>query len=375
MKITLVLGAFFPVPPIMGGAIEKVWFALAKEFVRRGHEVLLISRTMPQFPREEEIEGVKFLRVPGFDTPKSMVWLKFLDLVYSLRVKSILPAADVIVPHTFWLPILLRDAKRGQVYVHVGRFPKGQMRFYRHVARLQAPTADLARAVATEAPSLATKISIVPNPGPLRATVAPVSIDQRGKIILFVGRVHPEKGVHLLVEAFAGSKHASAAGWKVIVVGPTEIKLGGGGESYWTELKRLADGADVVFRGPVFDATQLAGEYDNARIFVYPSLADKGESFGLAPLEAMTHGCAVIVSALGCFRDFVSADETGLVFDHRGADPVMALRMKLESLIVDPALLSRVAAAGYAKSADYSLERVVGQFLADFNSIIPEAHV
>ena len=36
MKITIVLGAFFPVPPTMGGGVEKVWFTLAPEFVKRG---------------------------------------------------------------------------------------------------------------------------------------------------------------------------------------------------------------------------------------------------------------------------------------------------------------------------------------------------
>ena len=35
MKITIVLGAFLPVPPVMGGAIEKSWFTLAQEFVSR----------------------------------------------------------------------------------------------------------------------------------------------------------------------------------------------------------------------------------------------------------------------------------------------------------------------------------------------------
>jgi hypothetical protein len=30
MKITIVLGAFLPVPPVMGGAVEKSWFALAR---------------------------------------------------------------------------------------------------------------------------------------------------------------------------------------------------------------------------------------------------------------------------------------------------------------------------------------------------------
>ena len=375
MKITIVLGAFFPVPTIMGGGIEKVWFALSKEFARRGHEVVLVSRAMPQFPREEEVEGVRLLRVPGFDSPRNIVWLKFLDLVYSLRVRSILPKADLIVPHTFWLPILLRDTSRGKVYVHIGRYPKGQMRFYRHVARLQAPTADLAHAVADEAPELAPKISIVPNPGPSLTRNEPVPIEQREKVILYVGRVHPEKGVHLLVEAFAGAKRALFAGWRLIVVGPTDVKLGGGGENYLAELKRLAVGADVIFRGPVFDSAQLANEYDNARIFVYPSLAEKGESFGLAPLEGMTHGCAVIVSDLGCFRDFISAGKTGIVFDHRAADPVMVLRSRLEELVVYPALLSRMAAAGYAKSADHSLEQVADQFLADFNSIVSDSDV
>jgi len=65
VKITIALGAFFPVPPIMGGALEKVWFALAQEFVRRGCEVLQISRAHPELPTEEIVEGVRHLRVRG----------------------------------------------------------------------------------------------------------------------------------------------------------------------------------------------------------------------------------------------------------------------------------------------------------------------
>lgn len=43
------LGAFLPVPPVMGGAIEKSWLALAQEFVSRNHDVTIISRALPQF--------------------------------------------------------------------------------------------------------------------------------------------------------------------------------------------------------------------------------------------------------------------------------------------------------------------------------------
>src|SRR5438132_513235 len=257
MKITIALGAFFPVPPIMGGAVEKVWSSLAHEFARRGHEVLIVSRAVPQFPRSEVRDGVKYLRVPGFDTPRSIIWLKFLDLIYSIRVLPVLPRADIIATHTFWLPILLRSSKRGKIYVHVGRYPKGQMRFYSHVARLQTLTRALARAISEQAPDLAPKVSVVPNPAPERQTPGPPpSLAEREKIILFVGRVHPEKGVHLLVEAFAGKPFAFQD-WKLVIVGPAEIKLGGGGTDYLLDLKRRARDAAVVFRGPVFDPLAL----------------------------------------------------------------------------------------------------------------------
>src|SRR5439155_20815739 len=190
MKITIVLGAFFPVPPTMGGGVEKVWFTLAPEFVKRGHEVVMISRKTAELPREEMIDGVKHLRVNGFDTPRSLFWLKFLDLIYSIRSVSVLsasspigrirpvadrtdssrgePLADIIVTNTFWLPILLRNSKRGQVYVHVARYPKGQMRFYGKAARLQTPSAAVAQAVAAEAPRPAQRITVIPYPAPRR---------------------------------------------------------------------------------------------------------------------------------------------------------------------------------------------------------------
>jgi glycosyltransferase involved in cell wall biosynthesis len=371
MKITIVLGAFFPVPPTMGGGVEKVWFNLAPEFVKRGHDVVMVSRKMPELPREEMIDGVKHLRVYGFDTPRSLVWLKFLDLIYSLRTMSILPRADVIVTNTFWLPILLRNSKRGRVYVQVARYPKGQMRFYGKAARLQAPSHAVARAIVAEAPRLANKVSVVPNPGPTSA-ISPPAIGDRDKIILFVGRVHPEKGVHVLVDAFASGARAAFANWKLMIVGPTQTKLGGGGEAYSASLQRAATKADgkITFAGPIFDPAELASVFRNARLFIYPSLAECGESFGLAPLEAMTHGCGVLVSNLDCFRDFIRDGESGFIFDHCHQPIAETLRDKIDSVISDETLLARVAAAGYEKSAEYSTGRVAEQFLKDFDSVI-----
>jgi len=384
VKITIVLGAFLPVPPIMGGAVEKVWFALSQEFARRCHEVVFVSRALPELPRSETRDGVRHLRVRGFDTPRSLLWLKFLDLIYSIRTMSILsairtdsscgePAADIIVTNTFWLPILLRNAKRGQVYVHVARYPKGQMRFYGNAARLQAPSRAVARAVAAETPKLAQKITVIPYPAPRSTSeIEPPPFAEREKTILFVGRVHSEKGVHLLLAAFANAARTIFADWKLVIIGPTEKKYGGGGGPYLAALARTAEQAQdkIIFRGPLFDPIALEREFRSARLFVYPSLAEKGESFGLAPLEAMAHRCAVLVSNLDCFHDFIREGETGFVFDHRAANPSDALREKIENALADETLLARVAEAGYRKSAEFSLAKVADQFLNDFNSLV-----
>ena len=102
---------------------------------------------------------------------------------------------------------------------------------------------------------------------------------------------------------------------------------GGEGEAYLRQLRRSAALARdrVVFRGPIFETAVLEGEFRAARIFAYPSMATRGETFGLAPLEAMTHGCAVLVSDLKCFHDFVSTNETGFVFEQGSSDPADSL--------------------------------------------------
>jgi glycosyltransferase involved in cell wall biosynthesis len=376
MKITIVLGAFLPVPPVMGGAIEKSWFALAQEFISRNHDVTIISRALPQFARHEIVDGVRYIRVRGFDTPRSLLWLKILDLVYSRRVRGVLPTADVLVTNTFWLPLLVRDSSRGKIYVHVGRYPKGQMRLYGRAARLQAPSSEVADAIKREMPSSALKVIAIPYPRPQTISAEPpLPLEARAKIVLYVGRVHPEKGVHILMEAFARLRRSDFADWKLIIVGSTDSREGGGGEDYLRQLQQSAAVARdrIVFRGPIFDAAILEKEFRAARIFAYPSLALRGETFGLAPLEAMAHGCAVLVSDLKCFHDFVAPNETGFVFEHGAPDPTDSLVQAFRHLLSDAIRLQRVARAGRLKSEEFSSARVADKFLMDFESLVSDA--
>lgn len=370
MRITIVLGAFFPVPPLMGGAVEKVWFALGQEFVRQGHVVTQISRAHPQLPARETIGGVIHRRVRGASQPRTLVWLKFLDLLYSLRVRRILPPADILVTNTFWLPILVRTTKRGQVYVHVQRGPKGQMRFYAHAARLLAVSRAIADQIVAEAPQLRDKVRVIPNALPFR--LEPAFNAQRSQTILFVGRVHPEKGIELLLRALTYLAPEILAAWKIRIVGPHEIHLGGGGADFLRELQVLGEhsGARVEWPGRIFDPEKLAAEYRDSLVFAYPSVAEKGEAFGVAPLEAMAFGCAPLVSNLACFRDFIEDGVTGFVFDQRAPEPEKALATRLADLLgLGPEQIMRIGAQARARVAQFEVETVARRYLEDFSSL------
>ncbi len=370
MKITIVLGAFFPVPPLMGGAVEKVWFALAQEFARLGHEVTQISRSHPDLPAAEEIERVQHLRIRGHAQPRSIVWLKWLDLLYSLRVRRILPQADILVTNTFWLPLLVRRPDRGLVYVHVQRGPKGQMRWYAHVARLLAVSRAIADQIVAEAPHLRAKVRVIPNALPFRIDPAPHTREQT---VLFVGRVHPEKGLELFLRALSHLPTEMRTGWKVRIVGPHERHLGGGGDAFLQRMQELGEwsGARVEWPGKIFDPADLAEEYRSSLVFVYPSVAETGEALPVAPLEAMAHGCAPIVSDLPCFRDYIADGVTGFVFDQRGTEPEKNLAIRLADLLgCGREEIMRVGERARAKAAEFAVETVAQRYLEDFASLL-----
>jgi glycosyltransferase involved in cell wall biosynthesis len=368
VRITIVQGPFLPVPAILGGAVEKVWFALGREFARQGHTVTHLSRAHPKLPPLEIIGGVKHERVSGFASQASFGRRMLCDFWYGLRVIPKLPPADILVTNTFWLPALERRRSRGHVYVHVARYPKGQLKLYRK-ATLQTVSEPIRRAILDEDPSAADRVRVIPYP--LSDKYLRPEVGSAGKTLLYTGRVHPEKGVLLLIEAFAQLTEALRAAWKLKIVGPWEIAYGGGGDAYLEELKRAAApvGAQVEFVGREFDEVRLIEHYRTASVFIYPSLAERGETFGLAVLEAMAAGCAPLVSELACFRDFVRPGENGVIFNHRAAEPRQALGAALTTLLNDAAGIERLRANAWTTARDFTLTKIANQFLADFASL------
>ena len=370
MNITIVQGAFLPVPPLLGGGVEKTWSDLAPEFVRRGHRVTYFSRRFESLPNEETRDGVQHVRVPGFNAPRSMLLYRMLDACYAWRVRRRLPPADIVVTNTIFLPVMIRNPQPGKLYVHVARFPKRQMRLYRHAARLQTVSGAVADAIRAECPSASDKVRVIPNhlsshPPPLDAAELDAPRPRR---ILYLGRIHPEKGLDILLRAFGSLPDKD---WRLRLVGPVDARRGGGGPGYKAELDALcAPFRDRVEWVDFVSGDELIRQYRESSIFVYPSVAEKGETFGLAPLEAMALGCATVVSGLECFRDFLVDGETGLMFDHRVPRPEETLRTQLQKLAGDETMRVRLARRGYETARQFTRERVATLYLEDFESLL-----
>jgi glycosyltransferase involved in cell wall biosynthesis len=369
MKISIVQGAFLPVPTRRGGAVEKIWFALGQEFARRGHDVTHYSRLCDGLPETEMIGGVRHVRVRGADTPASLVALKWQDLLYTRRVARRLAQADVVVTNTFWAPLLFSPRRHGSLWVHVQRYPKGQMHLYRRAARLQTVSRVIAEAITTQVPWIRSRVCVIPNPlPPLVGLAQPVPRDPN--LVLFVGRIHPEKGLELLVEA-AGLARRRAPGLRFRLVGPCEARFGGGGEEFHVQLKALADrlGAAVEFTGPVFDEAVLATHFASASVFVYPSLAAKGEASPVAPLEALARGCPVVTSDLACFDDTIGRGTYARRFDHEARDAAARLLKAITGVLSDRDAWTSASAAAACHARQFSVERVAGEYLSGFAAL------
>ena len=101
-------------------------------------------------------------------------------------------------------------------------------------------------------------------------------------------------------------------------------------------------------------------------------MAERGETFGLAPLEAMACGAVPIVSDLACFRDFISPGVNGLVFNHRVADPAAQLAQEILTIASDPHRRCAMAEAALAVRHSHHPATIAHLFLDFFDELIQQ---
>ncbi len=380
MRICIINGFFLPVPPVSGGATEKSWYQLARQFAARGHDVTFVSRQWPGFADDETVDGIRHVRRRGFDHRRKLWRNLLLDFIWSWRVFFALPNADIVVVHAVTLPAWLGWLKprAGRVVIMTGRMPKGQYRRYRHIARVLAPSSFVRDKVIAENPSLAHVTRVTGYPIDCQLMNRRDDSPKTEEIVIgFIGRLHEEKGLRLFAEAVKIlSADPGLPAWRVLLCGPSDVSRGGSGQAFRDQIAEIITSAitrdRLTLLEPQFDTAALARIYQGIRIFCYPSLAEQGETFGVAVAEAMAAGAVPVVSHLACFTDFVHHEKNGLVFDHRASSAAAELAAAFARLLRDRALLNALASSAVRDAQAYDYPRYATALLDDFYSLIDQ---
>ncbi len=328
-----------------------------------------ISRRWPGVPDRESQDGITHLRVSGFNHTRHLILNLLLDFLWGLRVSAVVPEGDAVICNTIALPVWLRRTKpsAGAVCVMIGRAPKGQVSLYGSVDRLYVPSSSIAAQIRSRSAADRTRVTGYPIDWGAQAAEA----KQGGNPIMigYVGRLHPEKGLSVFLEALKLlTERTGIPAWRAKIVGPSRISEGGGGEDWVEVLRRDAGGAlgaRVEWVGPEYDAGRLARLYGSMDVFCYPSLAEKGETFGVAVAEAMAARCAVVVSGLSCFSDLVVDGETGLTFDHTSRGSATRLASCMERLVSNGKERNEMALRGQAHAKRFDYPAVSRHILGD----------
>jgi glycosyltransferase involved in cell wall biosynthesis len=170
------------------------------------------------------------------------------------------------------------------------------------------------------------------HPGPVER---PEPLRDATFIIGTIANLRPEKGLNLLLEAFAAVRRP---GLKLFVVGS-----GPSLEELQALSRQLGIAPDCLF---LPGKPQISAEMRMIDIFVLPSLS---EAFSNALLEALASGCAVVGSDVGGTPELIHDGKTGLLFRLGDSQDLAA---KLRILIEQDGLRQQLRCAAPAFARD-----------------------
>jgi glycosyltransferase involved in cell wall biosynthesis len=199
-------------------------------------------------------------------------------------------------------------------------------------------------------------ICIIPNGIDVPA-LAPKSPDPRRQL-LFLGRLHPKKGVDILLRAWKVVARRFPD-WELRIAGPDQ-------DGHAAAMRALAAQLQldrVVFVGPLYGAQKLDA-YRQASLFVLPT---HSENFGLTVGEALAAGTPVIVTRGAPWQQL--SDHGAGWWIEIGLEPLIACLE--QALWTPPQEIEEMGRAGHEwMRRDFSWERIAGEFLASYRWLI-----
>ena len=268
----------------------------------------------------------------------------------------------VISPHGEFSPwALCQKAIAKRIYAPTLLWPS-----LRHVAALHALSETELQQIRDF--GVHTQTVVIPNGVPASAVVQvrdaeaglrrfPKLRDKR--IVLFLGRLQPQKGPDVLLEAWSAVQQAVPSA-HLLMAGPGDASTE---TSLRAQVRRLGLEASVTFAGPLFGIDKKAA-LSVAELFVLPS---RSEGQSIALLEAMASNLPVVVTAAANFPD-VAASRSGLVSTLVPSE----LAYAVVTLLHDAALRREFGQNGRAVvEREYTWDRIAGRMRDLYCTLLP----
>lgn len=328
MKLLHVVASYLPATRY-GGTIVSV-HGLCRALAARGHEVHVFTTNVDgrqdsdvPLDRPVTVDGV---HVHYFQSrwARRIYWAPALDRALQDEIHSF----DVVHTHAIYLWPMWAAARRARASrVPYVMSPRGMMEkglienkssiqksvliatFERRSLEQSAAIHVTSRREAEELRAFGFNLPrIIEIPNGVDAAAADGDVTERvnavvgaGPYVLFLGRLNWKKGIDRLIRALTFVPSA-----RVVLAGPDD-------DRYTTVIERLASECGVrdriVFTGEVSGADKSM-LVSRARALILPSYS---ENFGNVVLEAMAHGCPVIVTPEVGAADLVREHSAGLV--------------------------------------------------------------
>lgn len=317
------------------GGGERYVLDLCGESVRQGHQVTVVTRGVTEVDRRFSHLPLDIVKIPLGGT---------LDFSSPRRIAKLLLSMedDVVVHvHTFKDAEIVARAKclignRKAVALvctrHLVKSGKNSFRWrfiYNAIDRLIFVSALARDAFLSSSPVIdKTKIMVIHN-----SVVIPSECEVRGKdegksLLLFTGRLSQEKGMEVLLKAFARLDDNNVC-----------LRVcGTGSEQYVRSLRQLATDLGVAnrveWRGFV---ENVYNEIAEATVCVAPSVWQ--EPFGLTIIEFMSQGRPVVTTSNGAQSEIITDGEDGVLVSPGSVDE---LTTALQQLLNDAHLRRRI---------------------------------
>ena len=343
-----------------------------------GHEVYVFTFRDPNLVDDEE----RVIRSPGFPLADTGI---FLSWRYSREAKALLQSMDVIhVHHPFLsgrlalhychpvdIPIVFTNHTRYDLYaqVYMPRLPEeiseGLLQAYmpsfcEAVDLVISPSPGMERVLREL--DVDSNIEIVPNGVELTRFIqaeplsrADYGFSEKDVLLLYAGRLAPEKNIDFLLKAFAGVTQA-VENVRLLIVGDGPLK---------EELIKLIEDIQIV------DAVQFTGMIPYENMPGYLAMCDAfvtasvTEVHPLSVIEAMGASLPVLGIISPGVGDTVENDVTGFL----STKTLPAFTAKMTRLCLQTELRKKMGEAARIASQKYDIKRTTGIMMSHYEKL------